>query len=301
MYPRETVKVATVVRVVHRLTFKWLIGFGRFARRKPLGAVGIGLVVVATGLSLAAPIIAPYDPWETRYGHNLEAPSSEFWFGTDTLGRDVFSRVLYGGKVSLYVGFVTMVLAASVGLVMGVSSGYFGGRYDLVVQRIVDSIIAFPSLILALALVAAMKPGITNIILAIAIVQMPRMTRVIRSSVLSIKEAPYIDAARTIGASHFRIMLRHVATNTFAPLMIVTTSSVGSIIITESSLSFLGVGVPFSTISWGGMLGGDTREFASSCVWLALAPGLALSLVVFGINMFGDALRDVLDPRLRGF
>ena len=272
----------------------------RFAQRKPLGAFGISLVLIATALSLAAPIVAPYDPWETRFDHGLEAPNRDFWFGTDVLGRDVLSRVLYGGKISIYVGLVTMLLSGLGGVALGVTSGYIGGQFDLIVQRVVDSIIAFPSLILALALIAALDPGVTNIILAIAIVQTPRMTRVIRSSVLSIRETPYVDAARTIGATHVRIMLRHVTPNTFAPLMIVATSSIGSIIITEASLSFLGIGVPFTTISWGGMLGGDTRQFVSSAVWMALAPGFALSAVVFGLNMFGDALRDVLDPKLRG-
>ncbi len=272
----------------------------RFAQRKPLGAFGISLVLIATALSLAAPIVAPYDPWETRFAHGLEAPNRDFWFGTDVLGRDVLSRVLYGGKVSIYVGLVTMLLSGLGGVALGVTSGYIGGQFDLIVQRVVDSIIAFPSLILALALIAALDPGVTNIILAIAIVQTPRMTRVIRSSVLSIRETPYVDAARTIGSTHVRIMLRHVTPNTFAPLMIVATSSIGSIIITEASLSFLGIGVPFTTISWGGMLGGDTRQFVSSAVWMALAPGFALSAVVFGLNMFGDALRDVLDPKLRG-
>lgn len=272
----------------------------RFAQRKPLGAFGISIVLIATALSVAAPLVAPYDPWETRFDHGLEAPNGEFWFGTDVLGRDVLSRVLYGGKVSIYVGLVTMLLSGLGGVALGVTSGYIGGQFDLIVQRVVDSIIAFPSLILALALIAALDPGVTNIILAIAIVQTPRMTRVIRSSVLSIRETPYVDAARTIGATHVRIMLRHVTPNTFAPLMVVATSSIGSIIITEASLSFLGIGVPFTTISWGGMLGGDTRQFVSSAVWMALAPGFALSAVVFGLNMFGDALRDVLDPKLRG-
>ena len=293
-------QVAISMRGTRSLAVVGLSTVWRFAQRKPLGAMGIGIVLIATALSVAAPIVAPYDPWETRFDHGLEAPNGEFWFGTDTLGRDVLSRVIYGGKVSIYVGLVTMLLSGLGGLALGVTSGYIGGQFDLIVQRIVDSIIAFPSLILALALIAAMDPGVTNIILAIAIVQIPRMTRVIRSTVLSIRETPYVEAARSIGATHVRIMIRHVTPNTFAPLMIVATSSIGSIIITEASLSFLGIGVPFTTISWGGMLGGDTRQFVSSAVWMALAPGFALSAVVFGLNMFGDALRDVLDPKLRG-
>ena len=300
MSPGEGGQVAIPIRTKRPLVVLGLGIVWRFTKKKPLGAVGIGIVLIATILSIAAPVVAPYDPWETRFDHSLEAPNGEFWFGTDTLGRDVLSRVLYGGKVSIYVGLVTMLLSGLGGLTLGVTSGYIGGQFDLLVQRIVDSIIAFPSLILALALIAAMDPGVTNIILAIAIVQTPRMTRVIRSTVLSIRETPYVDAARTIGATHARIMIRHVTPNTFAPLMIVATSSIGSIIITEASLSFLGIGVPFTTISWGGMLGGDTRQFVSSAVWMALAPGFALSAVVFGLNMFGDALRDVLDPKLRG-
>ena len=296
----EMGQVTISIRGKRSLAVVGLSTVWRFAQRKPLGAFGISIVLIATALSVAAPLVAPYDPWETRFEHGLEAPNGEFWFGTDVLGRDVLSRVLYGGKVSIYVGLVTMLLSGLGGVALGVTSGYIGGQFDLIVQRVVDSIIAFPSLILALALIAALDPGVTNIILAIAIVQTPRMTRVIRSSVLSIRETPYVDAAKTIGASHVRIMLRHVTPNTFAPLMIVATSSIGSIIITEASLSFLGIGVPFTTISWGGMLGGDTRQFVSSAVWMALAPGFALSAVVFGLNMFGDALRDVLDPKLRG-
>ncbi len=296
----EMGQVTISIRGKRSLAVVGLSTVWRFAQRKPLGAFGISIVLIATALSVAAPLVAPYDPWETRFDHGLEAPNGEFWFGTDVLGRDVLSRVLYGGKVSIYVGLVTMLLSGLGGVALGVTSGYIGGQFDLIVQRVVDSIIAFPSLILALALIAALDPGVTNIILAIAIVQTPRMTRVIRSSVLSIRETPYVDAARTIGATHVRIMLRHVTPNTFAPLMVVATSSIGSIIITEASLSFLGIGVPFTTISWGGMLGGDTRQFVSSAVWMALAPGFALSAVVFGLNMFGDALRDVLDPKLRG-
>lgn len=276
------------------------VALGRFVRSKPMGALGLSIITAAVVLAVLAPLIAPYDPWEYRRYNYLEAPSSTFWFGTDSLGRDVFSRTLYGARVSLYVGLVTMLIAAAGGLMLGVTSAYLGGKFDLIVQRIVDTIIATPTLILALALVAALGQSVNNVILAIAIVQMPRITRVIRSAALSIKETPYVDAARAIGSTGIRVMLRHVAPNTFGPLLIVATSAVGAIIITESTLSFLGLGVDPKTITWGALLSGDTRLYFSGAPWLALGPGFSLTFVVFGVNMFGDALRDVLDPKLRG-
>ena len=245
---------------------------------------------MASVLTLTATWVVPKDPFVLRFEHIMEAPNAQFWFGTDALGRDVFARVIYGARVSLYIGLVCMLLSATVGLFLGVASAYFGGKFDLIVQRFVDGIVAIPGLILALALVAALDQSMNNIIIAIAIVQTPRLTRVVRSAALSIKETPYVESARAIGATGWRIMLRHIIPNTFAPL----------VIIAPASLSFLGVGVPIRTISWGGMLSGDTREFFAGAPWMGIAPGVALTLVVFGINMFGDAIRDVLDPKLRG-
>ena len=296
----QTTEVLGGVRLRYGLLQRWGAGIVRFIRRKPMGAAGLGIVLLITFVAITAPLVAPHDPYELRYYHIMESPSPDFWFGTDVFGRDVFSRALYGGRVSLYVALVCMLLAAGTGMTLGISSAYIGGKYDLFIQRVVDATSAIPALILALALVSVLPSSVNNVIIAIAIVQTPRITRVIRSAAMSIKATPYIDAATAIGASNFRIMLRHVAPNTFAPLIIIATAAAGSIILTESTLSFLGVGVPLRTISWGGMLSGETREYVSGAPWMALGPGFALSLAVFGINMFGDALRDVLDPKLRG-
>ena len=278
-----------------------------FSRRKPLGAVGLAIVFLFVLVAITADFIVPFPPTEIHRRNPVEAPltvhaatGKTFWFGTDQLGRDVLSRTLVGARVSLYVGIVTMLVAATGGLILGVSSAYIGGKFDLLIQRVVDGIIAMPTLILALALVAALGQSINNVILAIAIVQIPRITRVIRSAALSIKEVPYVEAARSIGANDVRVMLRHVAPNTMAPLLIVASSAIGAIIITESTLSFLGLGVNPETLTWGALVSGDARLYFAGAPWTLLGPGIAISLVVFGMNMYGDALRDVLDPKLRG-
>lgn len=277
-----------------------------FTKRKPLGAVGLWITVAFIFVAVFADYIIPWDPFEFHRRNPVDPPFTEhhtgkmFWFGTDQIGRDVFSRTLIGSRVSMYVGLVTMLAAAGGGLILGVSSAYIGGKFDLIIQRFVDGIIAMPTLILAMALVTALGQSINNVILAIAIVQIPRITRVIRSAALSIKEVPYIEAARAIGASDWRVMLRHVAPNTMAPLLIVASSAVGSIIITESTLSFLGLGVDPETLTWGALVSGDSRLHFAAAPWMLLGPGIAVTLVVFGTNMFGDALRDVLDPKLRG-
>ena len=277
-----------------------------FSKRKPLGAFGLAITAAFIFLAIFAEQIVPWDPFEFHRRNPVDPPLTQhhsgqmFWFGTDQIGRDVFSRTLIGARVSMYVGIVTMLVAAGAGLLLGVSTAYIGGKFDLIVQRFVDGIIAMPTLILAMALVTALGQSINNVILAIAIVQIPRITRVIRSAALSIKEVPYIEAARAIGATDWRVMLRHVAPNTMAPLLIVASSAVGSIIITESTLSFLGLGVDPETLTWGALVSGDSRLHFAAAPWMLLGPGIAVTLVVFGTNMFGDALRDVLDPKLRG-
>ncbi len=289
-----------LVRPERHVLVQATVTLGRFARRKPLGAAGIAIIVLAVAAALLGPSLAPYDPWEMHRLDRFQSPSMSYLLGTDNLGRDIFSRTLYGTRVSLYVGLITMIISAAGGLALGVGTAYIGGKFDLIIQRFVDTVIATPTLILALALIAALGPSINNVILAIAIVQTPRITRVIRSAALSIKQTPYIDSARAMGGTNLRIMLRHVAPNTFGPLLIVATSAIGSIIITESTLSFLGLGVDAETITWGVLLSGDTRQYISGAPWMALGPGFAITLVVFGVNMLGDALRDVLDPKLRG-
>lgn len=272
----------------------------RFIRSKPLGAAGLAIILLAALIALAAPLIAPFDPTEVNGKEILASPNATFWFGTDFLGRDILSRIIWGTRVSLYVGVVGMVMAITFGALVGVLSGYAGGWFDLIVQRFVDALIAFPSLLLAIAIMAALGQSLNNVILAIVIVFIPRVARVIRSEVLSVKERVYIDAARAIGASIPRITLRHILPNTFAPLIIIGTSLTGNMIIIEASLSFLSVGAPSSVISWGSMLGGDTQTYFATAPWIAIFPGVALIIVVFGMNILGDALRDVLDPRLRG-
>ena len=279
---------------------RWFASTKRFLRQKPLGATGLGILFVAAVIGIVGPSFTPHDPLKPNAFAILESPNSAYWFGTDVLGRDILTRIILGARVSLYVGLLAVAGAAIFGSAIGVTSGFFGGYYDLLVQRFIDALSAFPSLLLAIALMAAFGQSLNNIILALAIIFTPRFTRVVRSVTLSIKEYPYVEAARAIGASNIRIMLLHVLPNTFASLMVIATASVGTMIIIEASLSFLGVGTPSHIVSWGAMLSGDTQAYFSGAPWIGIFPGMALTLVVFGINVFGDALRDVLDPKLRG-
>jgi peptide/nickel transport system permease protein len=277
----------------------WLPAVGDFVRRRPLGAVGAGIILLMVAAALSAGWIAPYDPLETDYGAMLGAPSREHWLGTDAFGRDVLSRILYGARTALVVGIGASVLGATIGSLIGVASAYFGGRIDLVVQRIMDVFFAFPVIILALAVVAVLGTGAGNVILAIATPMVPRCARVVRSSALAIREMPYIDAARAAGFGDRRIILRHMLPNVMAPILIMATAFLGEAILLEASLSFLGLGVQEPTAAWGLMLRGAAVEFAETAPWMAIFPGLAISLAVFGFNLFGDSLRDALDPRLR--
>lgn len=271
-----------------------------FLRRKPLGTTGLAIVVFASVIAVAAPYIAPYDPYDISTNRVLKAPSIDHWFGTDRLGRDIMSRTMFGSGVSIYVGIIAMTAASVVGSFIAVTSAFYSGKFDLIVQRVIDSLSAFPSLLLALALMAALGSSLNNVILAISIVFLPRIVRIVRSVALSVKEMPYVEASRAIGGSDLRIMLRHILPNTFASLVVVATSLVGSAIIIEASLSFLGLSGAGNTITWGAMLNQEQLLDFSGAPWIGLFPGFALSFVVFGINVFGDALRDVLDPKLRG-
>jgi peptide/nickel transport system permease protein len=229
----------------------------------------------------------------------LEPPSSDYWLGTDQYGRDLYTRIVYGARTALLVGFVSAFVGATVGLVLGVASAYFGGRFDLIFQRLMDVVMAFPLIILALAVVSIFGTGTFNVILAITIPFIPRCARVVRSSALSVREAPYIDAARACGFSHSRIVLRHMVPNVMAPYLVMMTAAVGQAILIEASLSFLGLGVQEPVPAWGLMLRGGAQEYAESAPWVAVFPGIAISLAVFGFNLFGDALRDWLDPKLK--
>ncbi|MCP5150232.1 MAG: ABC transporter permease [Ectothiorhodospiraceae bacterium] len=268
-------------------------------RRQPLGAAG-GLVVVAMiAMAVFANVISPYDPEANSFEHMLSPPGADFWLGTDQFGRDIMTRIIYGARTALFVGFTAAVVGATAGLVLGVASAYFGGKFDLFFQRVMDVFMAFPLIIMALAVVAILGPGTQNVIIAITLPFIPQCARVVRSSALSIREIPYVDAARALGYGHARIILRHMAPNVVAPYLIMLTSFVGQAILLEASLSYLGLGVQEPTPAWGLMLQGGAEEYAESAPWVPVFPGLAITLAVFGFNLFGDALRDLLDPKLR--
>jgi peptide/nickel transport system permease protein len=297
--------MAVTPRTVDELTraeaprARWMSVILDFVRRRPLGAIGAGIVLVMVFTAATAGILAPYDPLATDYAAMLGAPDATHWLGTDAFGRDVLSRIIYGSRTALMVGLGASFLGATFGSVIGVSSAYFGGRVDLVVQRVMDVFFAFPVIILALAVVAILGTGAQNVILAIAVPMVPRCARVVRSSALAVREMPYVDAARAAGFGHQRIILRHMLPNVMAPILILATAFLGEAILLEASLSFLGLGVQEPTAAWGLMLRGAAVQFAESAPWMAIFPGLAISLGVFGFNLFGDSLRDALDPRLR--
>ena len=277
----------------------WFASVSRFVRERPLGAVGAALIALTSVMAAAAGWIAPYDPLANDYAAMLAAPSASHWLGTDAFGRDVLTRIIYGSRTALTVGLGAAFLGATLGSLIGVASAYFGGRVDLIVQRIMDVFFAFPVIILALAVVAILGTGAGNVILAIATPMVPRCARVVRSSALAVREMPYVDAAHAAGYGHARIILRHMLPNVMAPILIMATAFLGEAILLEASLSFLGLGVQEPTAAWGLMLRGAAVEFAETAPWMAIFPGLAISLAVFGFNLFGDSLRDALDPRLR--
>ena len=270
-----------------------------FARRRTLGAVGAVVVLVMIVVGVFANLLAPYDPVAVDFGAMLAKPSALHWLGTDAFGRDVLSRLIFGSRTALLVGFGAAVVGATLGAVLGVGSAYFGGRVDLYLQRLMDVFLSFPLIILALALVAILGNSIPNVIMAITIPMIPRAALVIRSSALTIREMPYVDAARAAGFGHVRIILRHMLPNVVAPYLIMLTAFLSQAILLESSLSFLGLGVQEPTPAWGLMLRGAAVDFAEAAPWMALFPGLAISLAVFAFNLFGDSLRDALDPKLR--
>jgi peptide/nickel transport system permease protein len=277
----------------------WVAAVLHFVRHRPLGAIGAAIILIMVALAVTAGYIAPYNPLENDYAAMLSAPGTEHWLGTDAFGRDVLSRIIYGSRTALTVGLGASLIGAIFGSLIGVASAYFGGRVDLIVQRVMDVFFAFPVIILALVVVAVLGTGAGNVILAIAAPMVPRCARVVRSSALSAREMPYVDAARASGFGHSRIILRHMLPNVMAPILIMATAFLGEAILLEASLSFLGLGVQEPTAAWGLMLRGAAVDFAETAPWMAVFPGLAISLAVFGFNLFGDSLRDALDPRLR--
>ncbi len=277
----------------------WYKVLGDLARKQPVGVAGAIIVLAMIFAALFADFITAYNPVANDLANMLTPPGAEFILGTDSFGRDLFTRIIYGARTALLVGFTAAFIGSTVGLVFGVASAYFGGLFDLLFQRVMDVFMAFPLIILALAVVATLGPGTQNVIIAITITFAPQCARVVRSSALAIREIPYVDAARALGFGHARIILRHMAPNVMAPYLIMLTSFLGQAILLEASLSYLGLGVQEPTPAWGLMLQGGAEEYAESAPWVAVWPGVAISLAVFGFNLFGDALRDTLDPKLR--
>jgi peptide/nickel transport system permease protein len=270
-----------------------------FFRRQPLGTAGLVIMIVMFAAAAFANVLAPFDPEENDFNAMMQAPSWIHLLGTDQMGRDIFSRLVYGARTALLVGFSAAFAGGLIGLVLGVASAYFGGWFDLVFQRILDVLMAFPLIILALAVVSVFGTGVFNVILAITIPLIPRCGRVVRASALAVREIPYVDAARALGFGHSRIVLRHMVPNVVGPFLILLSAFVGQAILAEASLSYLGLGVQEPVPAWGLMLQGGAEEYATTAPWIAIFPGLAIVLAVLGISLFGDALRDAIDPKLR--
>ena len=272
----------------------------RFIRKKPLGAAGGVLIVAMVVTAIFADVLQTHDPIATDAANTLAPPSAEHWLGSDHLGRDIYSRIVHGARVSLIVGLASTLLGSVLGGIIGLLSGYVGGKTDLIAQRLLDIRQGLPLLVLALVMSASLGPSVQNVIIAISIPIIPRAARVIRSSVLTIREMQYVEAARSMGLRHLRIAFRHILPNTMGPFIVLCTAQLGSAILVEATLSFLGLGVPEPYPSWGRMLSVSAAEYAQKAPHLVIFPGLAISLAVFGSNLLGDALRDTLDPRLRG-
>src|SRR5918996_3496424 len=284
--------------VVSRLD-RWLEASFRFSRRRPLGAIGAGIIGIMIAAALLAGFVSPYDPLATDYARMLQAPSSIHWLGTDSFGRDVFSRIIYGSRTAFFFGLASSFLGATLGALIGVTSAYFGGKIDLLLQRFMDLLLSFPLVILALVVVSLLGSGMTNVIFAITVPMVPRCALVVRSSALALREMPFIEAARALGFGPLRIIFRHMMPNVMAPYLIMLTAFLGQAILLEASLSFLGLGVQEPIAAWGLMLRGAAVEFAERAPWMAIYPGIAISLAVFAFNLLGDSLRDALDPKLR--
>jgi peptide/nickel transport system permease protein len=276
----------------------------QFVVQQPLGAAGLVVIVIMAVCAVFAPWVAPYDPLTVDYATMLAAPSWEHWLGTDSFGRDVLSRIIYGARTALAVGFLASFIGSTVGAIIGVVSAYFGGRIDLFIQRVLDVLLSFPIIVLAITVVAVLGKNLVlgvdiNLVIAIGLPMMPKVARVVRASALAIRELPYIDAARTAGFSDARIIFRHMAPNVVAPYLIMVTAFVAQAILAEASLSFLGLGVTEPTASWGLMLSGAAADFYQQAPWMIVFPGIAISMAVFAFNLFGDSLRDWLDPKIK--
>jgi peptide/nickel transport system permease protein len=267
----------------------------RSLSRNTLAMTGLGIIALLVVVSVFAPALAPFDPAEVHILDRLKAPDAGHWMGTDEFGRDIFSRVLFGARVSLLISSMVVLSAGLVGTLMGLLAGYFLGPVDFIVMRIVDGLMAFPALLLSLAIMAALGPDTLNLVIALAIVYVPGFARLTRNAVLSIRELEYVEASRAIGAGHLRIMFDHVLPNCLSPLIVQATVVFGYAILSEAALSFLGFGAP-SKASWGAILS-DGRDWMFKAPWISIYPGIAISLFVLGANLAGDGLRDILDPR----
>jgi len=280
-----------------------IIAFGgatrRFAQSSPIGAMAVGIWLLMFFMAVFAAQLSPYDPLEADYGAIRAAPTAKHLLGTDQLGRDLLSRIIYGSRITLIVSITAVFVGDLIGFVWGIASGYLGQRFDLISQRVVDVLMSFPGLILALLLLVVLGAGLVTVIVAISVTRIPSATRITRAVVLSIKETSYVEAARMIGASNVRIMVRHVAPQAVAPILVVATLHLGGAIFAESALSFLGMGIPPPQPSWGNMLGGVLAAAFRPPWWLVIFPGLAITAAIMAANLFGDAFRDFLDPKLR--
>jgi peptide/nickel transport system permease protein len=279
---------------------KQVKGIREFMRAKPLGAAGGIILVLFVLIAIFAPLLTTFDPDAQVLADRLQGPSIAHTMGTDDYGRDVYSRIIFGSRTSLYVSLLAVAFGITLGTIIGLSSGYIGGKYDLIVQRVLDSMMSIPGLVLAMVIMAALGTNMNNVVLAIGIGQVPHLARIVRGSTLAIKSSSYIEAARAMGCKPMRIQLKHILPNVTAPIIIMATAGLGAAILVESSLSFLGLGVPPPAPSWGRMLSGSARKYMETAPWLVVFPGMAISLAVLGFNLFGDALRDWWDPKLRG-
>jgi peptide/nickel transport system permease protein len=275
-----------------------------FVTQQPLGAAGLVVIVLMCVCAAFAQWVSPYDPLTVDYGAMLARPSAAHWLGTDSFGRDVLSRIIYGARTALAIGFIASFLGCTAGAILGVVSAYFGGKTDLIIQGVMDVLLSFPIIVLAITVVAVLGNHVVlgidmNLIIAISVPMLPRVERVVRASALAIREMPYVDAARTAGYSHTRIIFRHIMPNVVAPYLILLTAFVAQAILAEASLSFLGLGVTEPTPSWGLMLSGAAADFYQQAPWMIVFPGIAISLGVFAFNLFGDSLRDWLDPKIK--
>ncbi|HEY7365901.1 MAG TPA: ABC transporter permease [Methylomirabilota bacterium] len=272
----------------------------KFVRTKPLGAAGGAIILAMLVVGAFSEVLAPYDPYQADYGLQFTRPSVEHWFGTDEFGRDLMSRLIYGARIALFVGFSASFIGCTIGGLLGVMSAYAGGRVDLFLERLMDMLLAFPQLILALAIASILGPAVQNVVIAISIPIIPRAARVVRATALSVKENVYVEAVQALGASRPRVVLQHIVPNVVAPYIILLTAQLGGAILAEAALSYLGLGAAEPTPSWGLMLSGSALSYAEKAPWIAIFPGIAISLGVFGFNLFGESLRDALDPKLRG-